>query len=275
MDTNAMVKQHLNDIIPVLKNDYNYPAENILGIFLQGSQNYGLDYEGSDVDTKLIVVPTLKDIAMNAKPISTTYVRPSDSAHTDLKDIRLYMETFKKANINFVEILFTDYKYINEYYLPEWNELVKNREAIAIYNPARAIKSMVGVALEKYHAMEHPYPIAAQEIAEYGYSAKQLHHLARIRYFLEDYLLEHDYKDCLNPDGETKKILMRLKTTHMPLKEARELAQEYLAAIKTMEKDSALWFDINVGNKAVLDLFDTVQYQIIEKGLRREIVTKS
>ena len=119
-----MVKQHLDDIIPVLKNDYNYPADNILGIFLQGSQNYGLDYEGSDVDTKLIVVPTLKDIAMNNKPISTTYVRPSDSAHTDLKDVRLYMETFKKANINFVEILFTDYKYVNEYYLPECNELV-------------------------------------------------------------------------------------------------------------------------------------------------------
>lgn len=275
MDINAQVKQHLDDITLVLKDDYNYPADNILGIFLQGSQNYGLDYEGSDVDTKLIVVPTLKDIAMNNKPISTTYVRPSDSAHTDLKDVRLYMETFKKANINFVEILFTDYKYINEYYLPEWNELVKNREAIAIYNPARAIKSMVGVALEKYHALEHPYPIAAQEIAEYGYSAKQLHHLARVRYFLEDYLLEHNYKDCLNPDGKTKKILMRLKTTHLPLKEARILAQEYLTTIKDMEKEAMTWYDINVYDKAVLDLFDTVQYQIIEKGLRKEIITKS
>ena len=78
-----------------------FDKRNIVGLFLQGSQNYGLDYEGSDIDTKLIVVPTLKDIAMNNKPISTTYVRPSDSAHTDLKDVRLYMETFKKANINF------------------------------------------------------------------------------------------------------------------------------------------------------------------------------
>ena len=45
MDINAQVKQHLDDIMLVLKEDYSYPADNILGIFLQGSQNYNLDYE--------------------------------------------------------------------------------------------------------------------------------------------------------------------------------------------------------------------------------------
>ena len=269
-----MIKQHLDDIIPVLKDDYNYPADNILGIFLQGSQNYGLDYEGSDVDTKLIIVPTLKDIAMNKKPISTTYVRPSDSAHTDLKDVRLYMETFKKANPNFVEILFTNYKYVNEYYFPEWNELVKNREAIAHYNPARAIKAMVGVALEKYHALEHPYPTAAQEIEEFGYSAKQLHHLVRVAYFMQDYLAGMDYADCLkNPTYH--KMLMDIKTTHMPLNEARDCAKEYLSFVKLQEIEAKKKYDINVSDKAILDLLDTVQYQIIKKGLRKEIITKS
>ena len=29
-----------------------FPEEQIVGVFLQGSQNYELDYEGSDVDTK-------------------------------------------------------------------------------------------------------------------------------------------------------------------------------------------------------------------------------
>ena len=42
-----------------------FPEDRIVGVFLQGSQNYGLDYEGSDVDTKLIVVPTFKDICLN------------------------------------------------------------------------------------------------------------------------------------------------------------------------------------------------------------------
>ena len=83
----------------------------IVGIFLQGSQNYGLDYEESDIDTKLIVVPTFKDIAMNKQPVSTTHFRANDE-HTDFKDIRLYMQTFRKQNLNFLEILFTKYSHL-------------------------------------------------------------------------------------------------------------------------------------------------------------------
>ena len=42
-----------------------FPEDRIVGIFLQGSQNYGLDIEGSDIDTKLIVTPTWEDICFN------------------------------------------------------------------------------------------------------------------------------------------------------------------------------------------------------------------
>ena len=92
---------------------------------------------------------------------------------------------------------------------------------------------------------------------------------------MEDYLAGIDYKDCLKPDEEVKEILMHLKTTHMSLEEARVLAQKYLVKIKAMENDAMKKYDINVSDKAVLDLFDTIQYQIIEKGLRKEIITKS
>ena len=109
----------------------NYFTSNeIVLCALQGSQNYGLAYEGSDVDTKLIVVPTFKDIALNRKPVSTTHVRANDE-HTDWKDVRLYMETFRKQNLNFLEILFTDYKVMNPYYENQWNRLIGKREEIA------------------------------------------------------------------------------------------------------------------------------------------------
>ncbi|MBO5957917.1 MAG: hypothetical protein J6Q39_10230, partial [Bacteroidales bacterium] len=86
----------------------HFPKEQIVGVFLQGSQNYNLDYEGSDIDTKLIVVPNFRDICLNKKPVSTTHVRANDE-HTDWKDVRLYMETFRKQNLNFLEILFTKF----------------------------------------------------------------------------------------------------------------------------------------------------------------------
>ena len=72
-----------------------FSEDSIVGIFLQGSQNYDLDYEGSDIDTKLIVCPTFKEIAFNKKPISTTHVMENNE-HIDFKDIRLYINEFRK-----------------------------------------------------------------------------------------------------------------------------------------------------------------------------------
>ena len=45
-----------------------------VGIFLQGSQNYKLDYEGSDVDSKLIILPSFEDFVLNRKPQSYTHI---------------------------------------------------------------------------------------------------------------------------------------------------------------------------------------------------------
>ena len=111
-----------------------FPESQIVGIFCQGSPNYGLDTEESDVDTKLIVLPKFEDIVFNKQPVSTTHIRENDE-HIDFKDLKLYIQTFRKQNINFLEILFTDFKILNNEYEKFWNVLVENREAIARYNP--------------------------------------------------------------------------------------------------------------------------------------------
>ena len=49
-----------------------------VGIFLQGSQNYKLDYEGSDVDSKLIILPSFEDFVLNRKPQSYTHIMEND-----------------------------------------------------------------------------------------------------------------------------------------------------------------------------------------------------
>lgn len=75
-----------------------------VGIFLQGSQNYELDYAGSDIDTKAILLPNFSDFVLCSKPISTTHIMENNE-HVDFKDIRLMFECIKKQNVNFVEIL--------------------------------------------------------------------------------------------------------------------------------------------------------------------------
>ena len=54
-------------IMKRLQEQYNealeyFPETRIVGIFLQGSQNYLLDYENSDIDSKLVVLPSFEDI---------------------------------------------------------------------------------------------------------------------------------------------------------------------------------------------------------------------
>ena len=198
-----------------------FPEEQIVGCFLQGSQNYGLDYEGSDVDTKLIVIPSFREICLNKKPISTTHVRANDE-HTDWKDVRLYMETFRKQNLNFLEILFTPFAIINPMYQEEWDRLVEAREFIARMNEYRAVKSMKGIALEKYHAMEHEYPSKVEILAKWGYDPKQLHHLLRVEEYLERYINGEKYEDCLSP--QDPEFLIDVKRGKFCLEDARKIA---------------------------------------------------
>ena len=207
----------------------HFPEDQVVGCFLQGSQNYGLDYEGSDVDTKLIVVPSFKDVCLNKKPISTTHVRANEE-HTDWKDVRLYMETFRKQNLNFLEILFTPYFVLNPLYEEQWMRLVAKREEIARMNEFRAVKSMKGIALEKFHAMKHKYPTKLDIIEKYGYDGKQVHHLLRVDDYLTRYIAGEDYGSCLHPTGDLVPHLMDYKQLSViPLAEAEEEAEKVLA----------------------------------------------
>lgn len=101
-----------------------------VGIFLQGSQNYHLDYAGSDIDSKLIVLPSFDDFALNRQPYSYTHVMENEE-HVDVKDIRLMFSCFRKQNINFLEILFTHFFIVNPVYERFWDIVVQNRERIA------------------------------------------------------------------------------------------------------------------------------------------------
>lgn len=244
----------------------------IVGLFCQGSQNYGLDYEGSDIDTKLIVVPTFEDIAFNKKPLSTTHVRQNNE-HIDLKDVRLYIETFRKQNLNFLEILFTPYKIINPQYAEFWQKLIDAREAVAHYDIHKSIKSMKGIALEKYHAMEHKYPSKIEIIEKYGYDSKQLHHLMRVENYLMRYIAGESYEACLIPDEKTAKKLRKIKEDngYLSLEQARALADLYIDSINT-QCEAYLETVPKGHNEKVEALLKEVQYDIMKLAVTMELV---
>jgi predicted nucleotidyltransferase len=244
------------------------PEQHIVLVALQGSQNYGLDYEDSDVDTKCIVTPTFKDIALARKPVSTTHIRENDE-HIDLKDIRLYIQTFRKQNLNFLEILYTPYFYLpNQHFEEQWKRLVAHREEITHYDPVRSVKSMMGIASEKYFAMEHHYPSRMAWIEKYGYDPKQLHHLLRVSEYLDRYLAGEPYGDCL-VSNQTE-YLLAAKKGCFELDEARDIANTTYANIhEKCDKFIEAHKNEKV-NSAVDELFDDVAYQIMKISVKED-----
>ena len=255
------VKEHYNEACSYFSRDQ------IVGIFLQGSQNYDLDLPTSDVDTKLIVVPSFRDIALNKEPVSTTHIRANEE-HIDFKDIRLYMETFRKQNLNFLEILFTEYKFVTSQYYTEWDRLVKAREEIAHMNMYRAVKSMKGIALEKYHAMEHTYPSKVAVLEQYGYDPKQLHHLIRIEDFLKRFISGEDYASCMKP--KMREYLLDIKKGKYNLAEARDLALSTVTNV-TKIADEFTEKVKNEENPKARELLEDVSYNIMKIAVTEEL----
>lgn len=244
-----------------------FPKDRIVGLFLQGSQNYGLDFEDSDIDTKLIVAPTFKDLAYNKKPVSTTHIRENNE-HIDLKDIRLYIETFRKQNLNFLEILFTPYYFLTRDYANEWYRLINRREDITHMNPYRSVKSMEGIAMEKYHAFEHPYPSKVEVLKKHGYDPKQLHHLCRVEDYLRRYIAGESYQDCLIPSDP--QFLIDIKKGAFNYETARTLKEESMLNIKDMAKR---FYDKTEPkeNEEVLEFLRDVQYNLMKISVQKEL----
>ena len=138
------IQQHYDKLISL--------GYNVVGVFLYGSQNYELDYSGSDVDSKAIILPTLNDIVFNRQPVSTT-LDMGNGCLCDVKDIRKMFECFKKQNINFVELLFTQYYVLNPIYEELFEPMFDNAEKIARYNNYASVNCMCGMAFEKYKAL--------------------------------------------------------------------------------------------------------------------------
>ena len=249
---NNRIKEHYDYI----KNKYD-----VVYLGLQGSQNYELDvYEKdykSDIDTKAIILPSFEDFVYNRQPVSRTVVLDNNE-HIDVKDIRTMFDTFKKQNVNFIEILFTKYKIINEEYKDLIQILLNNKEEIARLNKNQALRCMAGMSMEKLKALQHPYPTILDKIIKYGYDPKQLHHILRMNDFIKKYVAGIRYEDCLIPDN--KEYLIEIKKGVLNEKEAVELAQKIDSETKQIkdkyitEKDIVSEYAIEILNKVKLDI---------------------
>ncbi len=248
------------------------PSYRIVGTFLQGSQNYNLGYEGSDVDTKCIVLPSFVDICLKKQEISYTHIRENNE-HIDLKDMRLMLNCYRKQNINFIETLFIPYCIINPDYKPFWDILKENREKIAHADKKCFVKSTVGQCKEKYKACFLPRPSQEEEVKKYGWSTKNLHHLLRLVEFLFRYLDGVPYKDCLIPKKRDMLLEMKARGHEIyTLDDAYKMANHAICLADDLEEKFLSSLPDNYkADEEVEQMFDTVAIKIFEKFFKKEL----
>lgn len=238
-----------------------------LYIGLYGSDNYHLNTAESDYDFKAIVAPTIRDF-IKGKQVSTTIELPFGLC--DVKNPQNMFNCWKKQNINFLEILFTNYYLFNDNLFYDLREM---REEIARWRPLNNVMCIYGMACEKYHALFHKYPSNKEKIEKYGYDSKQLHHLLRLQYFICDYfeflMGRRTYKEILIPSYEDREYLISIKTYERTysIDEVKLLADEAMKRIKNMK-------DIII-NKSVLDLSENKQTTEKMDSILEELVTNS
>ena len=242
-----------------------------LGVFLQGSQNYGMDYEGSDIDTKVIIIPSFDDILLNHRPVSHTHILPSNE-HVDFKDIRLMHDCFRKQNINFLEILFTKYRMMNPDYADLYQPMFDNAEEIANYNNYAKLNCLCGMVYEKAKAMEHPYPTLIDKIEKYGYDPKQLHHIVRCTSFMIDHFYYNEsFKKSLYPDKLSRVMLVDLKKGSMTLEQAREMRERHVELAKDFHDDYFAEHELELNEKAK-EIMDKCLHDVVATHLKKELL---
>ena len=250
----------------------------VVCVCLQGSQNYGLDEYSdeymSDIDTKAIVLPPLDDFIAAAPPVSTVVIMDNNE-HAEVKDIRIMFDMFKKANISYIELLFTEFKIIN----PEWAEFIEplfaNRELISKYNRNQFLRCIAGMTMEKRKALCHPYPNLIEKIEKYGYDGKQLHHCVRLYNFIERFVNGESLDTCYKVKAPMHNILMNYKKqkdaygNELSQEKAIEICDYYVAEIDKI-KDAALTEE-EVLDKDAEKLLSRILLKIIKAKMIKDL----
>ncbi len=237
-----------DNFLKLLEHDYE-----TIGVFLYGSQNYSLATEHSDIDCKAMVV-TPRDELILRKPLISKVIEV-EGGQIEVKAIQLMTEMFKKQNINFLEILFTEYYAINNNYDHLITFLRNNREKIARADERKTLFNIVGMQKQKASRLFKEVGSTQKDIDKYGYSAKDLHHIVRLNEFAIRYIAGTPYIECLK--SEMPDYLISIKQGRFDKDKVMMVANASIEQTEEMVKDYLSSKQIKV-DEDVFELLDKV-----------------
>ena len=205
----------------------------VLYIGLYGSNNYGVDDEYSDVDAKVIVLPSLDDIVFKK---TVSFVREFENGACDVKDLVTYYNVVKKGNFSFVEPFYSKY-YLGDEFLRDLFKQVPTN-----------LLSVLGGMYEKQKALTHKYPSKTKEFELFNCDPKQYHHIVR----LYDMAMRKTTLPFLTYTGKNAEYMKGLKrgmngkTVEFLIEDSQRRINEVKELFKDLPKYQEVNFDTEV-----------------------------
>lgn len=240
-----------------LVRECGFKEELILGVFLYGSQNYGFATDDSDVDTKAIVFPTLHDLSLGKPMVSKEYHLPNGE-HCEVKDLREMVANYKKQNMNFIETLYTEFKWVNPLYKDYWERFFERfKEDFAHFDEWKTV-----------------YSAACQGAHRQSITPKRVHNAKRILTFLDLYTEGVPYKECMNlylHDPELAEELRKIKF-NLENYTQEELNVMYDKAVAKLETYVETYRNVShTVNEKTLNILETSTNLLFRGYLRRAL----
>lgn len=239
-----------------------YGEEHILNITLYGSQNYNINTELSDVDVKAIYIPSLREAVLNQNWLS--HELHIENEHCELKDIREMCKMYQKQNLNFIETLFTPYRWDNPQYKSINNAFKSKAEDIAHFNANYGIKSTCGQAIH-----------TIKELKNNPTDYKKLAKIIYLYLYLNKYIQGINYQSCLYVnDNETflnfnaRSLLINLKTNNVEFLNSFNDTNNIINFLENFFKT----FPINADVETNMDTFNFLQETTYDAILSYEIL---
>ena len=120
-------------------------AQELFFTALQGSQNYNLDDELSDVDVVSLMIPSFEQLVLDINVAKKTHSINYSEGISTIKDFRAVFRTFIKGAVNVYQILYTPYVSVNEKYRKYFDYLRSMADDITSNNQRSIIYSTLGV----------------------------------------------------------------------------------------------------------------------------------
>ena len=215
---------------------------------LVGSHNYNLNTPSSDRDFKFFVIPTFDDLYSGKHFASAN---TSENFDYSCHDIRRLGELVWKANINFIEVLFsTDILHAHDL---EWLDDDAICNQFATMNIPSFTNACFGMHKQKMGNLYKGTDTTKDLVEKFGYDTKEATHALRMLYVMDRFTETRNMKEAIwfEDDNPMRSTLLKLKAGEYSESEFRNLVQ--------------VWFQIRADH--VRKILDSYKPMVFLKGI--------